>query len=275
MDKYDQLKQLGKGSYGTVFLVREKNSRGRMWCMKKINLQGLGGRERQASFLEVKLLRELRHPHVVSYQDSFLHKPTNQLCLVMSFCEGGDLHRRVQQRKKEGGRLFTEARVVAWLLQLTLALEYIHDRHSIIHRDLKTQNVFLMEDGTTLKLGDFGVSRQLDLPTDLARTCVGTPFYMCPELMRKQRYSNKADMWALGERGSAWHKLRDSLCVPAAFCRLPSAGCPSAGCLLLAAICSHARTIPMSSRHVLRPVLRQAACSTRSQRSSMPSTQRT
>ena len=55
-----------------------------------------------------------------------------------------------------------------------------------------------MSDGQTLKLGDFGVSRVLDSPTDLARTCVGTPFYMCPELMRKQRYSNKADIWALG-----------------------------------------------------------------------------
>ena len=82
--------------------------------------------------------------------------------------------------------------------QLTLALQYIHERHSLIHRDLKTQNVFLMSDGQTLKLGDFGVSRVLDSPTDLARTCVGTPFYMCPELMRKQRYSNKADIWALG-----------------------------------------------------------------------------
>ena len=52
--------------------------------------------------------------------------------------------------------------------------------------------MFLGE-GDTVKIGDFGVSRVLDKPTDLAKTCVGTPFYMCPELMRKQRYSNKAE----------------------------------------------------------------------------------
>ena len=145
--RYEVLRQLGKGSYGTVFLVRER-ARQKMFCMKKIALQGLGARERQAAHLEVKLLRELKHPHVVSYHDSFLHKSANQLCLVMTFCEGGDLHGKVKARKKEGGRLFSEARVVSWLLQLTLALQYIHDRHSIIHRDLKTQNVFLMATAT-------------------------------------------------------------------------------------------------------------------------------
>ena len=196
-DKYIELHQLGKGSYGTVFQVREKSNRGKKWCMKKINLKGLQPKERQAAFLEVKLLRELRHPHVVSFHDSFVNRATNHLCLVMTFCEGGDLHRKVQERKKNNTS-FSEGRVVGWLLQITLALQYIHERHNIIHRDLKTQNVFLLEDGNTIKLGDFGVSRVLDKPTDLARTCVGTPFYMCPELMRKQRYSNKADMWALG-----------------------------------------------------------------------------
>ena len=157
MDRYHELTQLGKGSYGTVFLVRER-SRNKTWCMKKIALKGLGPRERQAAFLEVKLLRELRHPHVVSFHDSFVHRPSNLLCLVMTFCQGGDLHKKVQERKKNGS-VFSEGRVVVWLLQVTLALQYIHERHNIIHRDLKTQNIFLMEDGTTLKLGDFGVSR--------------------------------------------------------------------------------------------------------------------
>ena len=153
MDKYDVQQQLGKGSYGQVFLVRERHRQLKQWCMKKIALKGLGQRERQAAFLEVKLLRELRHPHVVSYHDSFVHRPSNHLCLVMTYCSGGDLHRKVQERKK-AGTTFSEGRVTSWLLQVTLALQYIHERHSIIHRDLKTQNVFLMDDGNTLKLGE-------------------------------------------------------------------------------------------------------------------------
>ena len=93
MERYEQIRQLGKGSYGTVFLVRENHGKRRSLVMKKINLQGLGGRERQAAFQEGKLLRELKHPHVVSYHDSFVNRSANQLCLVMTFCEGGDLHR--------------------------------------------------------------------------------------------------------------------------------------------------------------------------------------
>ena len=95
MDKYLEQQQLGKGSYGTVFLVCERSNPTRKWCMKKIALKGLQPRERTAAFLEVKLLRELRHPHVVSYQDSFVNKQSNNLCLIMTFCKGGDLHRKV------------------------------------------------------------------------------------------------------------------------------------------------------------------------------------
>ena len=194
MERYEEVKALGKGSFGAVFLMRERTTR-RSWVMKKIKLPR-DKRERQAAFQEAKLLQQLRHPHICSYHDSFVDKPTNQLCVVMTFCPGGDLHARIKSHKKRRKQI-SEADVVKWFAQLCLALVYIHERHSVIHRDIKSQNIFLMDDDS-IKLGDFGVSRVLDKPTDLAKTCVGTPFYMCPELMRKQRYSNKADMWALG-----------------------------------------------------------------------------
>ena len=85
---------------------------------RRIQLKGLAARERSSAFQEAKLLRELKHPHVVSYHDSFVHRPSNQLCLVMTFCEGGDLHRKVQAHKKDGMRLFSEARIVQWVLQV-------------------------------------------------------------------------------------------------------------------------------------------------------------
>ena len=91
MERYETVKKLGAGSYGTVYLVRERSRPDRSWVMKKCQLQGMGSRERQSAFQEVQLLRDLRHPHICSYQDSFVHKPTNQLCLVMVFCAGGDL----------------------------------------------------------------------------------------------------------------------------------------------------------------------------------------
>ena len=191
---YEQIKQLGKGAFGSVYLVSERSTR-RSWVMKRVALKGMNTRERQAAFQESRLLQRLRHPHICSYQDSFVDKQKNELCVVMTFCPGGDLHGQVKDHQRRR-KPVEEAQVAEWLLQLTLALQYIHQRH-IIHRDLKTQNVFLMAD-RSLKLGDFGVSRVLTSPTELAKTCVGTPYYMCPELMRRQRYSNKADMWALG-----------------------------------------------------------------------------
>ena len=194
MERYEEVKALGKGSFGAVFSMRERTTR-RSWVMKKIKLPR-DKRWRQAAFQEAKLLQQLRHPHICSYHDSFVDKPTNQLCVVMTFCPGGDLHARIKSHKKRRKQI-SEADVVKWFAQLCLALVYIHERHSVIHRDIKSQNIFLMDDDS-IKLGDFGVSRVLDKPTDLAKTCVGSPFYMCPELMRKQRYSNKADMWALG-----------------------------------------------------------------------------
>jgi len=133
--------------------------------MKKIALKGLSSKERAASYQEVKLLQALRHPYIVSYYESFTERATNTLCIVMTYCAGGDLHSRLKSLAKRG-QLLREEQILRWTLQMTLALQYIHERHSIIHRDLKTQNVFLMLDDSC-KLGDFGVSRVLESPTDM------------------------------------------------------------------------------------------------------------
>ena len=100
--------------------------------MKRVALKGMQPRERQSAFQESRLLQRLRHPHIVSYQDSFVNKQTNSLCLVMTFCPGGDLHAVVQDHRRRNKRI-EEVQVVQWLYELTLALQYVHERH-IIHR---------------------------------------------------------------------------------------------------------------------------------------------
>jgi NIMA (never in mitosis gene a)-related kinase len=67
-----------------------------------------------------------------------------------------------------------------WFVQLCLSLEYIHGRR-MLHRDLKSQNVFLTANGT-VKLGDFGISKVLENTNDVAMTVQGTPYYMSPEV---------------------------------------------------------------------------------------------
>ena len=85
-----------------------------------------------------------------------------------------------------------------WFVQLALALQHVHER-GVLHRDLKTSNVFVAGASAHVKLGDFGVAKAIGADdAALAATCVGTPYYMPPELFRGEAYGTKADVWALG-----------------------------------------------------------------------------
>jgi NIMA (never in mitosis gene a)-related kinase len=77
-----------------------------------------------------------------------------------------------------------------------LALKYVHDR-KILHRDLKTQNIFLTSKGE-IKIGDFGIARVLQSTYDYAQTAIGTPYYLSPEICQEKPYNQKSDIWSLG-----------------------------------------------------------------------------
>uniref|UniRef100_H3C0F6 non-specific serine/threonine protein kinase n=1 Tax=Tetraodon nigroviridis TaxID=99883 RepID=H3C0F6_TETNG len=77
-----------------------------------------------------------------------------------------------------------------------MALEYLHQRN-ILHRDLKTQNIFLTK-CNIIKVGDLGIARVLENQNDMASTLIGTPYYMSPELFSNKPYNHKSDVWALG-----------------------------------------------------------------------------
>merc|ERR1740121_3148265 len=108
------------------------------------------------------------------------------LYIVMSLAEDGDLRRAV-----------LEAQVVlTWVRQTLFGLEHLHSQ-GVVHRDLKSSNIFLCEGHRRVRIGDFGISRVLE-STDFASSCVGTPAYMSPELMRNESYDYHVDMWAAG-----------------------------------------------------------------------------
>ena len=174
-----------------MYCVRRLNDRS-LHVMKKISIHNMPQKERIATEQECKVLQRLRHPGIVCYEDSFIHK-NRQLCIVMAFCEGGDLSTVIEKRRM---RSFPEHEVINWFLQISLALQYMHDEH-ILHRDLKTQNIFLTKQGI-IKLGDFGIAKVLEGTLEMAKTVIGTPYYMSPELFRNQPYSYKSDIWSLG-----------------------------------------------------------------------------
>ncbi|XP_022077592.2 serine/threonine-protein kinase Nek4 isoform X1 [Acanthochromis polyacanthus] len=191
MNNYVFIRVVGKGSYGEVNLVKHKTDR-KQYVIKKLNLTTSSKRERRSAEQEAQLLSQLRHPNIVTYRESW-EGDDCQLYIVMGFCEGGDLYHRLKQQK---GELLPERQVVEWFVQIAMALQYLHERN-ILHRDLKTQNIFLTKTNI-IKVGDLGIARVLENQNDMASTLIGTPYYMSPELFSNKPYNYKSDVWALG-----------------------------------------------------------------------------
>ncbi|GET88423.1 protein kinase, putative [Leishmania tarentolae] len=190
MEKYTQVKVLGKGSFGSAWLI-QRNADGAQFVAKEVRLGGLKPAERESAQKEIDMLRTLNHPNITRYVDHFEHK--GSLFIVMEYANGGDLYMRIKQQQ---GQLFSEKKILRFFGQICLALSYMHERR-ILHRDLKTQNVFLTKDGV-VKVGDFGISTVLRNTYELKHTICGTPYYFSPELCLNKPYNNKSDVWALG-----------------------------------------------------------------------------
>uniref|UniRef100_A0A7R9Z4D4 non-specific serine/threonine protein kinase n=1 Tax=Chlamydomonas euryale TaxID=1486919 RepID=A0A7R9Z4D4_9CHLO len=190
MDKYKVIKRIGVGTYGSAYLVASTADANELFVLKKVKLDEANEKERVQAETEVEVLRALDHPLVLSYVDHFLYR--GHLCIVTEYCEGGDLAQLLRSRKSP----LLEGQILELLTQILMALQYMHGK-GILHRDLKTANIFLTKDGS-IKLGDFGISRSLSSSLDLAQTIIGTPYYMSPEVMSSQPYDFKSDMWSLG-----------------------------------------------------------------------------
>ncbi|XP_042556462.1 serine/threonine-protein kinase Nek1 isoform X2 [Dipodomys spectabilis] len=190
MEKYVRLQKIGEGSFGKAVLVKSSED-GRQYVIKEINISKMSSKEREESRREVAVLANMKHPNIVQYRESF--EENGSLYIVMDYCEGGDLFKRINAQK---GLFFQEDQILDWFVQICLALKHVHDR-KILHRDIKSQNIFLTKDGT-IQLGDFGIARVLNSTVELARTCIGTPYYLSPEICENKPYNNKSDIWALG-----------------------------------------------------------------------------
>ncbi|XP_074073299.1 serine/threonine-protein kinase Nek5 isoform X2 [Macrotis lagotis] len=191
MDKYDVIKMIGEGAFGKAFLAKGKADN-QPCVIKEINLTKMPHREKEASKKEVILLAKMKHPNIVKFFSSL--QEMNKLYIVMEYCDGGDLMKRIN---RQHGVLFDEDQILCWFVQISLGLKHIHDR-KILHRDIKSQNIFLSNNEMIAKLGDFGIARVLNNTMELARTCVGTPYYLSPEICQNKPYNNKTDIWSLG-----------------------------------------------------------------------------
>ncbi|KAF1443639.1 Serine/threonine-protein kinase Nek5, partial [Pygoscelis papua] len=191
MDKYEIIKKIGEGSFGKIFLAKGKVDN-EQCVIKEINVTQMPVKEKEASQKEVILLAKMKHANIVTFYASLQEK--NKLYIVMEYCDGGDLMKRINMQH---GVLFNEDQILSWFVQISLGLKHIHDM-KILHRDVKAQNIFLSNNGKVAKLGDFGIARQLNSTMEFAHTCVGTPYYLSPEMCENRPYNNKTDIWSLG-----------------------------------------------------------------------------
>eukprot|EP01065_Artemidia_motanka_P026670 TRINITY_DN3185_c4_g1_i1.p1 TRINITY_DN3185_c4_g1~~TRINITY_DN3185_c4_g1_i1.p1 ORF type:complete len:495 (+),score=186.91 TRINITY_DN3185_c4_g1_i1:219-1703(+) len=141
---------------------------------------------------EVEVLRSLNHPNITRFVESW--ECSKRIVIVMEYADGGDLAIRIRrQRLRE--QPFSESEIMAFFIQASLALKYLHFRKTL-HRDVKCLNVFLTSTDV-VKLGDFGSAKHVGT-VGIANTVCGTYNYFSPELSRNEPYSSKSDIWALG-----------------------------------------------------------------------------
>lgn len=193
LKKYRKIKYLGKGSYGAAILVELRADPAQKFVIKEIVIGHLKPAEQQAAKNEAEVLHQMNHSNITTYIESFVED--SKLYIVMEFADGGDLSSAVQKRKTEK-KYWTEEEVMRIFVQICLALRHVHNAN-ILHRDLKSQNIFLTQKGM-VKLGDFGIAKVLDASDDQARTQIGTPYYLSPEICESRPYGRQSDVWSLG-----------------------------------------------------------------------------
>jgi len=199
IDDYEVICTIGSGAYGTCKKIKRRAD-GKIRVWKELDYGSMSNEEKSLLVSEVNLLRELKHPNIVRYHDRIIDKVATKIFIVMEYCEGGDLAAYILSRRKARD-LVEEDFIWKALYQLSLALSecHIHAKGkglTVLHRDLKPANVFL-DSQNNCKLGDFGLARVMH-DTSFAKTFVGTPYYMSPELVNRKNYNQKSDIWALG-----------------------------------------------------------------------------
>ena len=186
-------KVLGKGSFGSVYLVTRKKDK-KIYAIKTVILEKLNKKEQENSVNEVRILASINHPNVIGYKEAFWNDKESSLNIVMEYADDGDLQTKIQRMRKEGG-MFNEDLIWSYSIQMIEGLKALHDK-KIMHRDLKSANIFLVKEKHQCKLGDMNVSKVIK--DKFLFTQTGTPYYASPEVWNDVPYSYKSDLWSIG-----------------------------------------------------------------------------
>uniref|UniRef100_A0A1I7RH77 non-specific serine/threonine protein kinase n=1 Tax=Bursaphelenchus xylophilus TaxID=6326 RepID=A0A1I7RH77_BURXY len=183
--KYKLAEKIGAGATGSVWTAHNLVTH-QVVAVKRMAFRSQPKKEMLLT--EIKVMQHYKHKNLVNYIDSYL-VGDDDLWVVMDYLEGGNLTDVVTRTELDEGQM------AAVIRECLLALNFLH-KQSIIHRDIKSDNVLLGMDGA-VKLTDFGFCAQLQ-PGAKRTTVIGTPYWMAPEIVNKTKYNFKVDIWSLG-----------------------------------------------------------------------------
>ncbi|KAF5134348.1 Serine/threonine-protein kinase CLA4 [Metarhizium anisopliae] len=199
---YSKQKKIGQGASGSVYVakiketaqgvarevLRQQGARAQV-AIKQMDLAHQPRKELIVN--EIMVMKDSRHRNIVNFLDAFLRNNNQELWVVMEYMEGGALTDVIDNNPS-----ISEEQISTICNETCHGLQHLHSQ-SIIHRDIKSDNVLLDARGN-VKITDFGFCAKLTETKSKRATMVGTPYWMAPEVVKQKEYGPKVDIWSLG-----------------------------------------------------------------------------
>jgi len=182
---FENFVKIGEGSTGVVCIARRIDN-GKQVAVKKMDLRKQ--QRRELLFNEVVTMKNYHHSNIVELYEAYL--VNEELWVVMEYLDGGALTDIVTYTRLK------EDQIAYFCKSCLKALEYLHSQ-GVIHRDIKSDSILMTTNGQ-VKISDFGFCAQVSNEIPKRRSLVGTPYWMAPEIISRDKYGTEVDIWSFG-----------------------------------------------------------------------------
>jgi len=185
------IREIGRGGFGSVYEVLHIPSQ-TILAGKAVNPEILNKQAGESLLREIEIMKSIVSPFTIQYYGNIIFN--NSPMILMEYCDRGSLRDMIDFRNLT----LTEEQISIVMRDILIGLEILHDKYSILHRDIKAANILMNSKGG-FRVTDFGVSRQFRSKKDMFTVSkIGTPYWMAPEVIDCVKYSFPADIWSVG-----------------------------------------------------------------------------